>query len=257
MKPLHSALYVGHVRHRRARPHAHAFRYRIAQLYADLDELDEIVAGQRLWSIGRRNLAAFHRGDFHGDPAQPLKQAVLDSVEAATGARPDGAVRLLAHWRYYGYCFNPVSFYYCFDAAGALHSILAEITNTPWGERHAYALPLARASHHGQGGRVHAWRFAKDFHVSPFLPMDLRYDWRFEEPGEQLRVHMDVADAQGSIFDATLVMRRTPLAGAALTRFLLHYPAQTAQVALKIYWNALLIRLKRNPFHIHPRSLKG
>lgn len=256
MSALHSALYVGQVRHRRTRPHAHAFRYRIAQLYADLDELEQIVAGQPLWSLDRRNLAAFHRRDYHGDATRPLKQAVLDSVEHATGTRPDGAVRLLAHWRLFGYCFNPVSFYYCFDAAGALHSILAEITNTPWGERHAYVLPRAAASHHGRGARVHAWRFDKAFHVSPFLPMDLRYDWRFEEPGEDLRVHMDVADSQGSIFDATLVLRRQPLVGAALTRFLFHYPAMTALVAFRIYWNALLIRIKRNPFFDHPRSAK-
>lgn len=254
---LASALYLGHVRHRRSRPHAHAFRYRIAQLYVDLDELPQIVAGRWLWSLERRNLASFHRADYHGDPAIPLKQAVLDTVERATGARPGGAVRMLAHWRYFGYCFNPVSFYYCFDAAGALHSIVAEITNTPWGERHAYVLPLAAASHHGTGARVHAWAFDKSFHVSPFLPMELRYDWRFEEPGEHLRVHMDVADAQGSIFDATLVLERRSIDGAALTQFLLNYPAMTAQVALKIYWNALLIRLKRNPFHDHPQTSKA
>ena len=200
---LASALYVGHVRHRRSRPHAHGFRYRIAQLYVDLDELPQVVAGRWLWSLERRNLAAFHRADYHGDPAIPLKQAVLDTVESRTGERPGGAVRMLAHWRYFGYCFNPVSFYYCFDTAGRLHSIVAEITNTPWGERHSYVLPLRTASHHGTGGRVHAWAFDKIFHVSPFLPMDLRYDWRFEEPGEHLRVHMDVADAQGSIFAAS------------------------------------------------------
>ena len=118
-------------------------------------------------------------------------------------------------------------------------------------------LPLAAASHHGTGARVHAWAFDKSFHVSPFLPMELRYDWRFEEPGEHLRVHMDVADAQGSIFDATLVLERRSIDGAALTQFLLNYPAMTAQVALKIYWNALLIRLKRNPFHDHPQTSKA
>lgn len=249
-----SALYTGHIRHRRARPHAHAFRYRMAQLYVDLDELPTLLEGRWLWSLERRNLAAFHRRDYFGDPEVPLKTAVLDAVAGATGKRPAGPVRLLAHWRYFGYCMNPVSFYYCFDADGStLNAIVAEITNTPWGERHAYVLDAADATRHGTAGRIHAWRFDKAFHVSPFLPMGLRYDWRFEVPGEDLRVHMDVADGEGSIFDATLVMQRSQLDGAALTRFLLEYPALTAQVALKIYWNALLIRLKRNPFHAHPR----
>lgn len=249
-----SALYVGHVRHRRARPHAHAFRYRMAQLYVDLDELPTLLKGRWLWSLERRNLASFHRSDYLGDPAKPLKQAVYDCVEGATGIRPTGPVRLLAHWRYLGYCFNPVSFYYCFEADGeTLHAIVAEITNTPWGERHAYVLTAATADRHGTGARVHAWGFDKSFHVSPFLPMGLRYDWRFEVPGEHLRVHMDAADERGSIFDATLVLQRRPLDGAALTQFLIQYPLLTAQVAWKIYWNALVIRLKRNPFYAHPR----
>jgi len=226
----------------------------MAQLYVDLDELPGLLAGRWLWSLERRNLASFRRRDYFGDPAVPLKQAVLDAVEVATGTRPGGPVRLLAHWRYLGYCMNPVSFYYCFDADGStLNAIVAEITNTPWGERHAYILSATNAERLGTHGHVHAWSFDKTFHVSPFLPMGLHYDWRFEPPGEHLRVHMDVTDDQGTIFDATLVMQRRQFDGAALTRFLLLYPALTAQVAWKIYWNALLIRLKRNPFHAHPR----
>ena len=249
-----SALYIGHVRHRRMRPHAHGFRYRMAQLYVDLDELPQLLKGRWLWSLERRNVAAFHRRDYFGNPEVPLKLAVHDAVERATGNRPTGPVRLLAHWRYFGYCFNPVAFYYCFDADGVtLNAIVAEITNTPWGERHAYVLSAKDATRHGTEDRIHAWSFEKSFHVSPFLPMGLHYDWRFELPGEHLRVHMDVTDDQGSIFDATLVLQRRELDGAALTSFLFQYPALTAQVAWKIYWNALLIRLKKNPFHAHPR----
>jgi len=249
-----SAIYVGQVRHRRNRPHAHAFQYRMAQLYVDLDELPTLLQHRWLWSIGRRNLAAFHRSDYYGDPTLPLKQAIYDCVESATGVRPMGPVRLLAHWRYLGYCLNPVSFYYCFAADGiTLQTIVAEITNTPWGERHAYVLPVSSAQKHGADARIYSWDFAKGFHVSPFLPMGLNYDWRFELPGPDLRVHMDVTDSAGTIFDASLVMKRREINGAALTRFLLQYPLMTAQVACKIYWNAFLIRLKRNPFYAHPR----
>jgi uncharacterized protein len=249
-----SAIYVGHVRHRRTRPHAHGFRYRIAQIYVDLDELPGLLEGRWFWSLERRNLAAFHRSDFHGDPARPLKESIYDCVEMSTGVRPNGPVRLLAHWRYFGFCMNPVSFYYCFETDGqTLRAVVAEITNTPWGERFAYVLPQSSATRVGADARILAWNFDKAFHVSPFLPMQMRYDWRFETPGTDLRVHMDVKDDQGRIFDATLVMHKRPLDGATLTKLLLQYPWQTAQVALKIYWNALVIRLKRNPFHAHPR----
>jgi DUF1365 family protein len=207
-----------------------------------------------LWSARRPALAWFRRADFHGDPQRPLDAAVRDRVEAQTGQRPRGPIRLLTHLRYFGHNFNPVSFYYVFDERDEqLEFVVAEITNTPWDERHAYVLRLADAERAGaQGFR---WQFDKVFHVSPFLPMDMRYDWRFTAPESQLGVHMENW-RQGAIeFDATLTLRRVPIGSGSLARALLAFPFITAQVSALIYWHALRLLLKRTPFFTHPKKL--
>ncbi len=246
---INSAVYEGVVRHRRHLPRAHSFRYKIAQLFLDLDEIPRIFKGRWLWSHERRNLAEFRRSDYFGAETAPLGDSVRDAIEKATGRRPSGPIRLLTHLRYAGYSFNPVSFYYCYDDAGqSLQCILAEITNTPWRERHAYILPVEQAR---LQQRTLRWDFPKQFHVSPFMAMDRKYQWTFTEPGRLLRVHMNVLDDLTPEFDATLVMKRRPLDGAALRRVLWRYPLMTARVIGAIHWQALHLWLKGSPVYTH------
>lgn len=245
-----SAIYRGHIVHRRLQPHAHRFRYPLFLLYLDLDELPQLFAKRWLWSINRRNLAEFRRSDYLGDAQRPLADCVRDEVEQQTGRRPVGPIRLLTHLRYFGHCFNPVSFYYCFQSDGQeLDCIVAEITNTPWKERHRYVLDLRQAESTPQGW---VWDFDKRFHVSPFLPMTRRYRWRFSRPDQQLFVHMDSLEGSATDFDASLGLQRQTLTAGALAASLLRFPALTLQVVFGIHWQALRLWLKRNPVYDHP-----
>jgi hypothetical protein len=244
---LASAVYVGAVRHRRrpAAGVAHAFRYPLAMLYLDLAELPRVFGGRWLWSLERPNLASFHRADYLGPPDVPLDEAVRARVAAELGARPAGPIRLLTLPRCLGWAFNPVSFYFCFDPEERLQALLAEITNTPWGERHAYVLPAQ-----GRGAQV--WRFPKRFHVSPFHDLDHELRWRLRAPGPRLTVHMENLRGGERVFDATLSLARRPLDGRTLARLLLRHPAQSLQVQAAIYWQALRLWWKGAPFFPHP-----
>lgn len=247
---LASAVYEGGVRHRRFRPVRHAFCYGLFMMYLDLSELDRVFTGYPFWSVGWPNLAYLRRKDHLGDPALPLEAAVRDLVAERTGLRPGGPIRLLTHLRYLGHCFNPVSFYYCFDAAGErVETIVAEVNNTPWHERHCYVCDRRRDE-----GRPpwHRYHLRKAFHVSPFMDMDQRYDWRFHEPGPTINVHMQTFEGGAKMFDATMRLERRPITPANLARVLVRYPVMTVRVVTAIHWQALRLWRKGAPFFVHP-----
>lgn len=247
---LASAVFEGTVRHRRFAPHPHAFTYRVAQLYLDLDEVESIFAERWFWSVDRRNLAEFRRTDYLAPHGHSLADAVRERVQQVAGYRPAGPIRLLTHLRYFGYSFNPVSFYYCFKPDGStLDCVVAEITNMPWRERHVYVLPVTNAQ---ARGRTWHWSFTKAFHVSPFMPMAREYGWRFTTPDRNLFVHMDVWHEERRNFDATLNLQRLPLNGKSLARVLWRYPLMTTRIVAAIHWQALRLWMKRNPVYDHP-----
>ncbi len=248
---MHSCLYAGQVRHRRFAPIEHAFSYSLFLTYLDLDELPTLFQGRWLWSSNRFSLAWFRRQDHLGNPNVPLSQAVRDLIEQQTGTQPQGPIRLLTHLRYFGYVFNPVSFYFCYDPSDEkVETIVAEVNNTPWGEQHCYVLGEALNQASGQKKR---YRFNKMFPVSPFMDMDVQYDWRFLKPGRQLIIHMDNRKNDGRFFDATMTLTRREITSSSLAQVLLHYPFMTGKVIGAIYWQAFRLWLKKCPFYPHPK----
>jgi DUF1365 family protein len=242
-----SCLYEGTIRHRRASPE-NEFQHHIALAYLDLDELPELLGGRlvRAWPGTLR----WRRGDYLGDSSMPLAEAVRDQVERLGGHRPPGPVRLLTQLRSFGVCFNPVSFFYCFGADGSeLEHVLAEVTNTPWGERRTY-----RLSEHREGSRVLHGHFAKELHVSPFFGMDHRYHARATVPAETLSVHIENEHQGATVFDATLRLHRRALSPASAARMTAQHPAASARVLALIYGHALALKLKGASVHPHPAS---
>ena len=240
-----ACLYEGSIRHRRFAVRAHAFRHRLALLYVDVDRVGDVLEGRLV--AERPGIVRFRRPDYLGDPSQPLGECVRRLVRERTGWRPDGPIRLLAHPRTFGHCLNPVSFYFCFDAGERLGAVVAEVTNTPWGERTAYVLAG------GEDGRVLRGASGKRLHVSPFLGMEQTYAWRTAAPGPTLSVHIENREGERVVFDATLSLRHTPLTPAALRRVTRRYPFATLRVLALIYGHALVLWLKRVPVRPKPQ----
>lgn len=253
---MRSALYRGRVKHERIGPTPHVFKYGVHLAYLDLAELSTLFDRRWLWSVNRRNLVSFRRSDYLGAPSQPLREAVLDRVEDELGRRPSGSLGLLTQLRTFGYLFNPVSFYFCHDEHGQLDVIVAEITNTPWGERHSYVLDASGSkepsSIDGEGAERMAFRFDKAFHVSPFFGLDQVYEWRFTQSGDRIQVSMTNIEKERAVFHADLSCERRPITGWSLAVALCRYPLQPLRLHLAIYWQAARLYLKRTPFFTHP-----
>ena len=266
-----SRLMRGRVYHERLSPKRHAFSMASAWAWFDLDELPGLLERSSLWSARECALLRFRREDYLGGAAAgqagaapaDLKRAVLDQLELRLGAVPERPrVRLLTHVRALGYVFNPVSFYFVYDDPSGdprderLVAILAEITNTPWGQRHDYLLDGDRA----RPGDELCFDFAKRFHVSPFFPLDQLWRWRFRLPGpddERLEVHMTDIEEGREVFHAGMALEGVQVTERSLRRAALDFPWKTLRVHAAIYLHAAILWLKRVPFFANPHDDRG
>ncbi len=244
---IKQGFYKGQIRHKRYQPKIHQFSYKMYWSLLDLDKLQQTFKQNKLWSIEHWNLVSFFRKDFHYLENLTNKQSIIETIKKRTGYDFIGKVYLLSHLRYLGYNFNSVTFYFCIGERG-LEFIISEITNTPWGERYPYILDCREIN-----GENYQFDFKKVFHISPFINMDMDYQWGFFFYNEELRIHMVVRNPeQGKIFDATFTGHFLPLNSSNMTKIAIRHPLQPIKMIFGIYWQAMKIWLKRIPVFDHP-----
>jgi DUF1365 family protein len=250
MTGLNSRLFQGWIRHRRYLPKKHSFKYPVFMSWMDLDELDQVSAISPFWSLERFNLVGFYRSDYLDNTEPNLSDAVKNRIQAQTGESFKGRICLLTHLRFLGFGFNPVSFYFCFpEGSEQPRFILADINNTPWNERYCYVLDAGEKPLHNN---KLIFEFDKEFHVSPFMPMQQHYRWQFKLQQSNLTIHMQLQQDNACCFDATLQLKTQAMTAPAMRNLPLRYPFLTLSVVLSIYWQALRLWLKGVPFYGHP-----
>jgi DUF1365 family protein len=249
---IKSYIYSGKIQHRRYSPFQHFFTYPLFLAYIDLDTISSTLKRSWFWNIDKPAIISFNRSDYHGEKNKKLSLSVRETIFEKTGNMPSGPIRLLTHLRYFGYCFNPVSFYYCFDKEDKnLEYILAEVTNTPWKERFAYVIDKKSK----KNNIAFDTEFKKQFHVSPFWGMDHNYKWIFSPPEEKLFVNMKNYRKGLKVFDATLNLNRTPFSKMSLLKQIFRFPFITIIVVMRIHLHAAILWFRRAPFFIHPSKL--
>lgn len=247
---MESGIYIGEIRHRRFRPKKHFFTYPIFMTFLDIDRIPELMSVSRFTSYERWNWASFRNADHFGDANDSIRRRLSQDAGRNQLFLPDGKIFVLTHLRYLGYSFNPVSFYFCYDAQERLQMIVAEVNNT-FGETHNYWLSQSNARASSNDDALH-FTHEKYFHVSPFMKMDAHYDWTFTDPADQLLVQQSERDSLGLLFDATLRMNRRDWSAKEVRRTLMEFPWMTAKVVAAIYWEAARLLIKGVPSTPHP-----
>ena len=246
-------LYWGTIFHRRHTPFTRFFKYPIFMAYIDITSLSTTMSPSLLWNINKPAIVSFRRSDYHGDPQVDLEDAVRLTLLEKTGRSFNGPIRLLTNLRYFGYCFNPVSFYYCFNENDdKVEAIMAEVTNTPLKERYAYV--IEKQDQTNNKPRLVASP-KKQLHVSPFWGMDHDYDWSFSQPESNLSVYMRNFKEDKMVFDVALNLKRKVFSNRSLLKAILRFPFITLMVVYRIHWQAFILYIKRAPFFTHPDKL--
>lgn len=240
-----SALYVGEVMHARHRPRRHRLRYRVFSLLLDLDELPALE--RRLWLFGHNRRAVYTFQDTdHGDGVAGGLRAWVERQLVDAGVDVDGIrIRLLCYPRIFGYVFNPLTVYFCSGPDGTVRAVLYEVCNT-FRERHTYVIAVAGAN----SGAIRQ-SCAKELYVSPFVPMDCRYDFRIMPPDERVMVSINERDDEGPLLVATFSGKRFDISDRRLLSMLFKYPLMTLKVMGGIHWEALRLWMKGVPLHRH------
>lgn len=243
---LSSCLYTGSLAHRRLRPRVHSLRYRVFWMLIDLDEVDALSAGLSLCSRNRFNLTSFHDCD-HGDGSDaPLRRQAEALLQKAQCDVQGGKIMLLCMPRILGYGFNPLSVYFCYRQDGELGAVIYEVHNT-FGERHSYAIACE-----GQTNGTIEQRCAKEFYVSPFLGMDMSYEFRIRAPGAQVQIAIRGNEDGQTVIAANLSGTRVNLTDRAILAAFAGHPLLTLKIIGAIHWHALRMVLKG--FRFHPRK---
>lgn len=244
-----NSIYYGTVSHQRQKPIAHGFKYEVASLYLEVDTIKHIHS--KIFGFEKWKLYSFWRKDYHGKASTSLKEAVFGTVNKKTGTHMESSDRvfILTQPRILGFCFNPVSFYYVWDESlNKCKAIMAEINNTPWDERYSYVFLV------DQNKSVHQYNFNKEFHVSPFMPMEQAYQWNFNIPNEKIVIDMKNFDKkEGYIFNATMTLKKKAFNDKNLFKLFYTYPLMTLKILCAIYFHALRLKLKGNPYYKHPK----
>jgi uncharacterized protein len=245
-----SCLFTGQLTHHRVRPARHAFRYSTAYFWLDLDEIESLGRRLLLFGVNRRGVFSFYDADHLDGLGGSTRERIKDCLGARGIDLRGGAVFLLTQCRLLGYVFNPVSFYYAYEATGVLRAIVAEVNNT-FGERHLYVLADTEREP-SEDRETTVFTAVKRFHVSPFLSTNAHYEFRFAPVGERLSVFIRECEGSMAMLDAHLWGKRRPLDDRALAALALRHPLSTLKVTAAIHWQALRLWRKGLPFYSHP-----
>jgi DUF1365 family protein len=245
---MKSCIYKGRVSHHRYTPRAHAFTYSLFMMYVDLEELPTLFNKYLLWAVNKSNLASFHSKDHHGEEPN-LADSIRSLVFEKTGQKADGPIRLLTHFRYFSYVFNPLSMYFCYDSSDkTVTHVVAEVMNTPWKEQHCYVLS------NKQRDQIISASHNKEFHVSPFMNMNMEYRWKIHTPDNHMNINIENWTQDEKVFDASIYLQKKEINSKNLRNVLLNFPLMTLKITAMIHFEALKLWIKGIQYVPHPKN---